>query len=177
MELYLLRHPKPDCPDGWCYGQTDLGLAPGFETALDAARQSLPPLRTLCVMSSDLQRCKLAAAYLKGSMPETDIRLRELDFGSWENRPWQDISRTEIDHWASDYVNLAPPGGESFAQLLKRCDEMLAQWRTSAEPILAVTHAGWIRAAKMLLEGATAEQVFAEKVPFCKVIQFELQGS
>ena len=28
MELYLIRHPRPDVAPGTCYGQTDLGLAP-----------------------------------------------------------------------------------------------------------------------------------------------------
>ena len=27
MELYLIRHPRPQVAPGVCYGQTDLGLA------------------------------------------------------------------------------------------------------------------------------------------------------
>ena len=38
MELYLIRHPRPQVAPGVCYGQTDLGLAePAAEVEIGRA--------------------------------------------------------------------------------------------------------------------------------------------
>ena len=36
MELFLIRHPEPDVPEGICYGRSDIGLAE--DAAVSAAR-------------------------------------------------------------------------------------------------------------------------------------------
>jgi alpha-ribazole phosphatase len=64
---------------------------------------------------------------------------------------------------------MAPPGGETFAALHARVADALAG---IAEGTLVVCHAGVIRAARMILTGASFETAFAEKVPFCEPLTF-----
>ena len=42
MELYLIRHPRPDVQPGTCYGQTDLGLAESPVSVAERLRPLLP---------------------------------------------------------------------------------------------------------------------------------------
>jgi alpha-ribazole phosphatase len=141
----------------------------GYELHLDRAKSELPDLASMQVVSSDLQRCVRAAQYLMDGKAKVDSRLRELDFGHWENRSWDDIPRSESDPWAADYLFAAPPGGETFQELLARCQAFLSEWRLQERPVLAVTHAGWIRAALVVTGSAKAEKVFAQKIPFCSI--------
>jgi alpha-ribazole phosphatase len=89
--------------------------------------------------SSPLIRCKKMAKYMARKFIEPtspivyDDRLMEIDFGAWEMGRWADIPRDEIDHWMADFVNLAPPGGESFAEVYHRS---IAFWKQNIEPLL-----------------------------------------
>ncbi len=50
-------------------------------------------------------------------------RLREMAFGAWEGLTAQEIEKgfaTEWEHWVGDPLRIAPPGGESLAQLRRR---------------------------------------------------------
>jgi alpha-ribazole phosphatase len=80
----------------------------------------------------------------------TDARLQELDFGAWENRPWESFRGPESEAWALDPWRLAPPGGESGAALWARVGAFRAEVHghvsAGGDPVLVVTHAGVIRA-------------------------------
>ena len=101
---------------------------------------------------------------------EIDPRLQEYDFGEWEGRNWPDIPRAESDPWIADMLNAAPPGGESFAALIARVRAAIADAEMGT---LFVCHAGPIRAARMILTGASFDEVFAWKVPFCEPVAFQ----
>lgn len=162
--MILLRHPTPDAPPGLCYGRTD--LAPGAGAAAEVARALAltPPVSR--VVASPARRCRGLAEALAardGAALTLDQRLLELDFGAWEGRRWADIARAESDPWAADPWRLAPPGGETFAALHARVAAVLAE---AGAGVALVTHAGPIRAARMILTGATFTAVFAEPVPY-----------
>ncbi|MEM7669600.1 MAG: histidine phosphatase family protein, partial [Pseudomonadota bacterium] len=72
--------------------------------------------------------------------------------------------------WAEDPLNTAPPDGETFAALVLRVEAALADLVPGT---VVVTHAGPIRAARMILTGAGFEQVFAEQVPYAAPIRIE----
>ena len=67
---------------------------------------------------SPLQRCEQLAHYLLALRPDLasnpDPRLREMDFGDWEGRPWADIARGEIDAWTQDFAHYRPGAGENL---------------------------------------------------------------
>ena len=160
--MIFLRHPRVAAPPGLCYGRTDLAPGPGAPGEIARALELTP--RATRIIASPARRCRgLAKALAKrdGVALALDDRLRELDFGAWEGRRWWDIPRTESDPWAADPWRLAPPGGETFAALHARVAAVLAEAGRGAA---LVTHAGPIRAARMILAGASFEAVFAEPV-------------
>lgn len=147
MRLWLIRHPLPAVAPGTCYGRTDLPLA--GDPADDAA--ALAPLLPagIPLFSSPLQRCRRLAELLHPA-PLFDERLRELDFGEWEMRPWDSLNRTLLDAWAANPLHFVPPGGEAVAALRKRVTSFLAELPVEA---VLVTHAGVIKVCAAELGG------------------------
>ncbi len=148
MNIYLIRHPQPDIAPGICYGRLDVAPAAGLEAAADRLARSLPP--AAAIVTTEAQRCRrlaqpLAAAL--GSKLIVDDRLRELDFGEWEGRPWADIPRAQTDVWSRDVWNCSAPGGESYAAMHARVG---AAWEAllsaDHEALVLVGHAGPLRA-------------------------------
>lgn len=152
MALILLRHTRPEAPQGLCYGITDLGLAPCFVPTATTIAGALPPVRR--ILSSPLQRCLRLAEHVaraRNLRVDIDPRLAEMDFGHWEGQRWDDIPRAELDAWAADLLHARPHGGESVAQLRARS---LAALRDHAGPeTLVVTHHGVIKAARVQIMG------------------------
>ncbi|MEM7662090.1 MAG: alpha-ribazole phosphatase [Pseudomonadota bacterium] len=166
--LTLVRHTTPDIAPGVCYGRTDLDVSAQFEDEAAKAAVALisAPTQFVRIVSSPLRRCRKLADVLAERLElivEEDPRLAEMDFGSWEGMAWSDISRAELDAWAADFLNARPHGGESVAMLRARALAALADWRTSGQTTLIVTHAGVIRAA--LATGDTAKH-FNAKIAF-----------
>ena len=148
MDLYLIRHTRPQVEAGVCYGRLDVPLPPGGAEERNAVAARMPQVDA--VWTSPLARCRMLADAIgthTGVTPREDARLRELAFGAWEGRRWDSLDRTETDRWAADYWNLAPPAGESYRELHERAVTALTEIMScSAQRIAIVTHAGPIRA-------------------------------
>ncbi|MEM7526475.1 MAG: histidine phosphatase family protein [Pseudomonadota bacterium] len=169
--LIMLRHPTPLGGAGLCYGRLDLPCAPEAAEEIAVACASAP--KACSILSSPASRALSLARALAardGLAVEVDARLQELDFGAWEGRRWSEIDRRESDPWATDPMNRAPPGGESFAALRARVSDALDEL---AERTLIVTHAGPIRAARMRAEGISFEAAFAEPVAHAVPIRLD----
>ena len=146
MPLTFLRHYPTAGGEGHCYGSTDLPLAPGWETAVAETAAQLPEITR--IVTSPLSRCRDVARAMAGRLGlpvVADPDIREMDFGSWEMTPWNDIPRPELDAWAADLLHAAPHGGETVAELRTRVERALARDRDTAT--LWVSHAGVYRAA------------------------------
>lgn len=147
MLLYLIRHTTPDIAPATCYGQADVGVMPSFHEEASSAKQRIEGLEFAARWASPLSRCQKLASHLFGDDFETDHRLMELHFGEWELKAWSELDQPTIDHWMDNFVELAPPGGESFQTLHQRAhafvDEL--QERHQGQSIALVTHAGVIR--------------------------------
>jgi len=169
MDLILLRHPKV-AVTGICYGRSDVPLG---ETAPDdIARAVLSTPRAMRLVTSPAPRCRALAdglARAQGLTVQVDPRLRELDFGAWEGRPWQDIPRHELDAWAEDPETRAPPGGETFGQLKARVSAAL----DACGPAIVVTHAGPIRALWTAHLALSFDDACRRKVPFATPIPLQ----
>ena len=89
--ILFLRHPAPQIPAGFCYGQTDLEIAEPEKLSVRSSQFDL-------IFASPLQRCSKAADIL---FPERKIildeRLKELNFGEWENRKWDDLPKKDLE--------------------------------------------------------------------------------
>jgi alpha-ribazole phosphatase len=173
--MIFLRHPAAAVAPGICYGRLDLAPGPGAEAEIARALALLPLATALC--TGPARRCRALADRIaaRDRVPAVvDDRLQELDFGRWEGRGWGAIERTESDSWAADPWRVAPPGGETFAALLARVAAALAE---IAPGTVIVTHAGVVRAARMILAGESFEAVFAAPVPHCTPIPLPDPGS
>ncbi|MCW3462046.1 alpha-ribazole phosphatase [Chitinophaga nivalis] len=144
MEIYLIRHTAPAIEAGICYGATDIAVADTFETEAADVKTRLPVITT-DVYSSPLQRCQQLATALFGDGFTTDDRLQEMNFGSWEMLPWDDISRSALKRWADNVVFEHIPGGESYAELYTRSIQLLEEIIAKGKDATLVTHGGVIR--------------------------------
>jgi len=174
MEIYLIRHTAVQAP-GICYGYCDVPLADTFAAEVAQLRPKLPPL-SYRVFSSPAQRC-LALAEAVATDITTDERLREMNFGAWENRLWTELPRTETDPWMADYVTLAPPDGETFGAVQQRAAAFLAELTATAvaEPTLVFTHGGTIRALVCYCLEMPLRNAFQLQIDYASVtrIRFE----
>ena len=145
MEVYLIRHPRPNIEKGICYGQTDIGLNDQvLEGEFRAIREKIP--RAIDQLyTSPLARCKTIALKLNSDF-EVDERLKELNFGDWENRKWDAIDPGSLNRWMGDFVNVRTPHGENYLDLqhrtLRFIEEVLG---LRYQKIAILTHAGNIR--------------------------------
>lgn len=152
MHLHLVRHPQPILDKTYCYGSSDVAVA--AETlALCCERlaaQLLPLQPGLAVCSSPLQRCAdLALALAQALDVESialDSGLREMHFGSWELRAWDDIAWAEVEAWNRDLAHHAPGGGETLVAVAQRVWEVYDKLRRGSDTqCVVVCHGGSIR--------------------------------
>lgn len=167
MALVLIRHTAVAGGEGRCYGALDLPLAPEASRDIAVVLASVAPVES--VTSSPSSRCRRLAEALaaRDHCPLTiEPALRELDFGAWEGRRWDDIDRAQSDPWAEDPWNRAPPGGESESGLWQRLQAWLARARMPPGARIAiVAHAGPLRLLRCHFEGRPLEDRWALTLP------------
>ncbi len=163
--LLLVRHGETDWNrDERFQGQADpplnqTGRAQSVDLSVTLAAETLS-----AVYSSPLQRAFetatiIAAAH--GLEPSTVDALREMYDGSWEG-----LTRTEVEERFPDQYarwlehERGPDDGESYPELGGRVVPALLEIAAAHpnERILAVTHAGPIRAALAHADGVTYEE-------------------
>lgn len=184
--VLLIRHTAVAVATGICYGQTDVPLADTFEQELASLRQRLPDLvaATSQIFSSPAQRCVTLANELRrtglsteGNVIVTDERLREMNFGQWEGRAWDDIPRDAIDAWNSDLKHGAPHGGESLDDLQKRAVEALSDYLNQATgDLLLFTHGGVVRTLVAWALDLPLEHCVRLKVDFGSTSELVISG-
>ncbi len=148
-ELHAWRHPRAIGAEGRCIGRTDLAVDPRRAKRLAhriralARRQGLPRI----VLTSPLVRSRAVGRWLArwGWQHRVEPALAEMDFGTWDGRPWSAITRTAVDAWCADFLHHAPGGGESVGALLDRVRHF-----DPGSARIAVTHGGWLSAAQWL---------------------------
>lgn len=164
MRLILARHGETTWNEGRRYqGWEDPPLS-NLGRATAARVGALLRIRTeldgFAVWSSDLRRAEETARIATGRAPRVDRRLRELDFGAFAGRTYEEnVERfgTGFTGWIAAAGRSAPPGGETAASLLSRAGAWLEEVRatTAADgAVLAVTHGGVIRVLVEELTGA-----------------------
>lgn len=168
MKLYIWRHPKPNMVQGLCFGQSEVAVEARKIKRLAnqinhyVKKHKLPKV----IWVSPLSRCRKVGGQLQrlGFQCQVDPRLMETHFGVWENRPWSQISKAEIDRWCEDFANFVPEGGESLTELFARATDWLRQQLqhqpclngnlvSTDSSLLVVGHAGWITTVQMIANG------------------------
>lgn len=166
MEVYLVRHTRVKLLKNICYGQTDVELADSFEDEYIELEKKIPDRNNMVCYSSPLTRCKKLANKLFENKFQTDLRLMELNFGSWENKTWDEIGKDSFDIWHSDFVNNPIPDGESYQQLSKRVISFWEEIKLSQKNIVLISHAGVIRALLSFFLGLPLENSFRLNISY-----------
>jgi alpha-ribazole phosphatase len=178
LKLTLIRHTALQIEPGICYGQSDIDVAASFTSEVESTQSKLANSAFDALYTSPLQRCvKLAEALNLGDVTQ-DERLKELHFGDWELRAWDDIPREIFDAWGNDYANKAPPNGETFSQLQQRgvsfLDEILSKHHN--ENIGVITHGGMIRALLAHVLNMELKGLFRFTIDYGSVTQLDFSG-
>lgn len=88
MDLFLVRHGITDWNQQKRYlGHTDRSIINSELDQLEKLQKELTAQRFDHAFTSDLRRCQETLAYLNIPAPiSVDARLRELNFGDWEEK-------------------------------------------------------------------------------------------
>ena len=144
MKLYLIRHgaTRANLEHLYC-GSSDLPLAPEGAAALQELRYEAPEARYL---TSGMRRANETMELLfPGRAYETDPRFREVDFGVFELKSYDQLKEDPAYlRWITgDNEKNVPPGGESGEAFR---DRVLTALETIRVDTVLVTHGGVIAA-------------------------------
>ena len=142
MTIYLIRHGKTEANEKHLYcGSTDLPLSEKGREELAGLRYDIQNVRFL---TSGMKRADETLGILFGDVPfEAEPQLREVDFGIFEMRGYEELKDDPAyQAWITgDNEANVPPRGESGAQMKQRVLEALSRIR---EDTCIVTHGGVI---------------------------------
>ncbi|HLT64903.1 MAG TPA: histidine phosphatase family protein, partial [Flavobacterium sp.] len=126
------------------------------------------------VFSSPLLRCKTLAETFSSTILFDD-RLKEMNFGDWELKAWNDIPTEEIQPWYNDFVTTKAPNGDSFESLYLRCAHFFDELRTkNYKKVLIITHGGFIRSTWSYLLEIPLKNTFKISLDFGEILHFNL---
>ena len=144
MTIYLIRHGKTEANEKHLYcGSTDLPLSDVGRSELEKLHYDIKNARFI---TSGMKRTNETLRILFGDVPyEEDPRFREVDFGIFEMRSYEELKDTpEYQAWLTgDNEANIPPNGESGVQMKKR---ILEAFSGIKEDACIVTHGGVIAA-------------------------------
>jgi len=158
---WWVRHAPVTINNGRCYGQTDHPCDVGNDAAFQGLARKLP--KDAVWITSPLRRTHMTAAgIVRAGLPGPDPipgpdvlvepDLIEQHFGEWQGLTYAELAERNGNLWPRFWLapaHEAPPGGESFVQLLRRAQPAIARLSRehAGREIIAVTHGGTIRAA------------------------------
>ena len=160
-------------------GLTDAPLTDAGVRQAAAAAKRLAPAGIDAIVASPLQRTVRTAeevAAVTGVPVLTDEGFRETDFGAWEGLTFAEVRErwpSEMARWLAD-PSVAPPGGESFAQVSERVTAALHRVLASRAPqtVLIVSHVTPIKtlvAAALLAPPAALYRMHLDVAALCEV--------
>lgn len=177
MEIYLIRHTSVDVPAGYAYGQTDVPLKASFPEEAAAVRAQLEGILFDQVWSSPLSRCVRLAVACGYPEARRDDRLKEIGFGAWEMKSWNEISADpRSEAWFADWIRVKTPEGESLTDQYLRVAGFLEEARRSTFRRIAVfAHGGVLTCAKVYAGEYALEDAFKNVPAYGEVIKLALE--
>lgn len=170
--ICVVRH-APVTVAGVCYGQCDVPTTLDAHAAAAEIGAQIAGLGLEVLETSPTARTRPVAEALGrhfGLLVRVEPRIAEISMGAWEGRTFLDIEASDgarYARWMERWQEEGPPGGERLADFVAR----IAAWRDEARgrKVLAVTHAGVIRALRALAAGAPYATVAGEPVEHLRV--------
>jgi len=184
MEILLTRHPPIENPFNICYGQFEMPLSNPLDSFitdfLEINKKDQPDF----TFSSPSSRCIIPLEE-SGIIDFQPIdHLKELSFGEWEGKAWNEISMEQLEPWMYNYFFNSPPGGESYQELIIRVQDFLGQYlglpsidltlSISDKKYWIISHAGPIRAILSLIFGISPYEIMNWKIPFGKTWRIKI---
>lgn len=148
-QLFLLRHGKTEYSNKYI-GATDVALSKEGVNDLILKKKYLQGFDFDKIICSPLSRCRQTCEIIKLQCEfEIDRRIREIDFGRWEEKTFKQIEQSDpelVKIWAAEDHTFAFPEGEQILDFHKRIDEFCNSLKSlKAKKLLIVTHGGVIR--------------------------------
>ncbi len=176
----LLRHGQTPMSVQKRYaGLTDAPLTDAGIRQAAAAAKRLASAGIDAIVASPLKRTVRTAeevAAVTGIPVLTDDGLRETDFGAWEGLTFAEVRErwpAEVTTWLAD-PSVAPPGGESFAQVSERVTAALHRVlaERAGQTVLIVSHVTPIKtlvAAALLAPPAALFRMHLDVAALCEI--------
>ena len=188
MRVLLVRHGQTDWnAAGKIQGSSDIPLNDrGRAQARELAERLRDMGRICAVYTSPLRRALETAAIIGrtlGIAPIAVPQLTELSFGDWEGCSWDEIGERwpeQFARYSEDRKNYAPPGGESYAQMLARSWPFVDGLRRKrgGGAVLCVCHSAVMRGILAKNEGLTVAESYRRlKLPNGSVVELESLGN
>ena len=152
MKLILIRHGITEANEKHLYcGSTDLPLSESGRAALEERKKTAeyPSPDGMRVLTSGMRRCDETLDILYGCLPrEEDPAFREMDFGAFEMRSYEEMKEDPayLAWITGDNEANVTPGGESGCQMTARVLAGLDRLIGEGRDALLVTHGGVIAA-------------------------------
>lgn len=132
LTLVLTRHGLTDrsTPEQHIGQKIDVSINDGGRRQAELLAKRLAPVAFDRVLTSPLFRARETAAIVaRDATVEADPRLREMDYGAWEGRTYEEIAESDGDYrrrWEAQPDINPCPGGESGDDVAARCRSFLA---------------------------------------------------
>jgi broad specificity phosphatase PhoE len=184
---WWVRHAPVTVNNGRCYGQTDVPCDCGNDAAFAGLAKLLP--RDAVWVTSPLQRTHMTASgIVRAGLPGPDPipgpgvivepDLIEQHFGEWQGVTYAELAERNGNLWPRFWLapaHHAPPGGESFIELLARAHPAILRLSNehAGRDIIAVTHGGTIRAALALALDLAPEATLAVSIDNLSLTRIE----
>lgn len=148
---------------GWSDVPADLSDRAKLERLSGALPTGVP------IVSSDLIRAVATADAIETGRKRLPHRqdLREMNFGAWELRAFDEIEREDpqrITAFWSEPGAVRPPEGESWNDLETRVNRAVDTLLALGSDLIVVAHFGTILTQIQRVEGLSAEEVFANRI-------------
>jgi len=169
---WWVRHAPVAGVDGVIYGANDVDCDVSDKVRFKALAKALP--EGAVWVTSHLSRAiktaqAVADAGLDFPQPAIEENLGEQNFGDWQGLSWDEMRKKDMDayefFWA-DPTRTRPPGGESFADQIKRTGDVMGRLTIKHQgcDIVAIAHGGTIRAALSIALKLEPEQGMALRI-------------
>jgi alpha-ribazole phosphatase/probable phosphoglycerate mutase len=175
--LIFIRHGETEMAGRFC-GHSDPDLNPSGELQIARAAEEVAQLGVQRIYSSDLLRASRTASAIGkriGVNAELRSDLREIYFGLWESRTWDEIEDRfpeEAGRWLDDFPLRSAPGGEEYAAFTARIDAAITPLLSGASAMTTaiVTHRGVMRYALTRFFSFPEEEAWTKTEPYGAVV-------
>ena len=180
---WWVRHAPVTANKGCVYGQTDHPCDVSHTPTFQRLAKLLP--KDAIWVTSNLLRTKQTAAAIHEHLPppppapEAHDELAEQHFGTWQGMTYEAIKNGSQGAWHKFWLApaaTAPPGGESFIDLMARVTPTVERLSKTygGRDIIAVTHGGTIRAAIAQALHLSPEKALSVEVENCSLTRIDL---